>query len=115
MLDESFAREVDGSPALMVHEDCEPVLAFCRHWTGRKDGTEHVGDGLRYLLVPILASAWEWGRVGAAAAPMLVPIESAAHSPGSPAARDAALAALSRRPAARGAGGWDAGGWDGSS
>jgi hypothetical protein len=58
VLNESFGREVDGVPALMIHERCEPLIVACRRWNGKRDKHLHLIDTSRYLFVPILSTAW---------------------------------------------------------
>jgi len=63
VLNESFGREVDGSPAFMVHERCTPLLASFRRYSEKapkkeRDKHGHLLDTSRYLFVPILETAW---------------------------------------------------------
>ena len=80
ILDESFGREDDdGHPSLMVHEDCGPVLDFCRRWdnTRKTKHLGHVGDGLRYPVIPLLSRAWSWSQ-GPKVIPITAPLPTVA-------------------------------------
>jgi hypothetical protein len=59
--------EVDGVPALTIHEGCEHLAETLAHWAGADDDLKHAGDAFRYGVSEVCREI-EWVPIGIIAA-----------------------------------------------